>query len=80
MIYILVEDYGYDGNSNKWAGTNVVQLFDIVHQPKMMSLVEDNYYDLCVQVFGLDGQMTNNVYLVPSDTVSLEKFKEALKR
>lgn len=80
MIYVIAEDYGYDGFSNVWAGTNIVQCFDKVKTAKCMSFVEDEYYDLCVQMFGLDGKMLNNVYLTPKDVVSLEAFKEVLAK
>ncbi|QEA10731.1 hypothetical protein PP422_gp183 [Enterobacter phage vB_EhoM-IME523] len=80
MIYVLIEDFDYDGRNNIWAGTNIVQLFDRIHEPKAMHLVESDYYNLCVEVFGLDGRVFNYVYLTPADTVSLEAFKEALKK
>lgn len=80
MIYIIVEDFGYDGSGNIWAGTNIVQCFDKVKTAKCMSMVEDEYYDLCVQVFDLSGKMIQNVYLVPKNVVSLEAFKEVLAK
>ncbi|SCN45937.1 hypothetical protein [Enterobacter phage vB-EclM_KMB19] len=79
MFYVLSEDYSYDGSKNIWAGNNLVQLFDRASTPKCMSLVEDEYYNLVVEVFSLEGTMVKHVYVEEKHMKSFDAFKKLLK-
>lgn len=79
MFYVLSEDYSYDGSKNIWAGNNLVQLFDKASTPKCMKLVEDECYDLVVEVFSLEGKMVKHVYVEAKHMKTFDAFKKLLK-
>ena len=47
--------------------------------PKCMKLVEDECYDLVVEVFSLEGKMVKHVYVEAKHMKSFDAFKKLLK-
>lgn len=78
MIYVVIEDFGYDGSTNKFASSNLVQVYDFVMTLK--PVIKEAFYDICVERFDSTGKTIGYVYLREKDIKDFQTFKQTVNK